>query len=501
LLHGGVRSHPRDSLTAVSGYISIEIKSLRTEPSWAEIRLFLAYFQENSVFMDLNPEMHRGSEQEAIERHINLNPLLSSEGDFMGRNYFWIAVIFIAIFAPAAYAADIDSCSCDLIHGQVEVKNSGSAVSPYHMTLSGSASNWASITDTDLLLLPGESKMVDYFLNPGCGVSGWYGLDFIIQHDGQTETQSQGFNLMKCPQFQVSFADITKTGCRCSQFIYEFSITNKGDVANTFNFEMEPYAQYAKVSANPIVVLPGKQVRAYVNVTPACSIGGNTSFIARIVSQNTQSKAETPILMEIMDCGLTYNTTTSTKNNILVPVIAMSTVMYFLLFILLLALLYWTGLARSFYRRVHFSEPKAVRRKQRTDFRTLFRIIGILIILIVLAVLIITYVREYPPTIYKNISTNKTANASLPAKPIANKTIPAPVNKIVSAPTNKTISSSINKTNATGNLSNIIRIDGAALSKAASWLKDVVILYYVYILLGFILLSVLIVVLNRTKRI
>lgn len=117
---------------------------------------------------------------------------------------FITLVIFVFLLSIIAASAtplrgkEISECSCLIISNPIEIRNTGSSVDGYYITQSGKAAEWSEVLPDIVILEPGETIVVDNFINIPCDSKSTSKLYTTIKSLSSTEHFKQEINVIDC---------------------------------------------------------------------------------------------------------------------------------------------------------------------------------------------------------------------------------------------------------------------------------------------------------------
>lgn len=133
------------------------------------------------------------------------------------KQFAFIALIILAlllsVFAASASPLkgfEITECSCNLISNPIEIENTGRYVEGYHVYQSGRAVKWAEIFPEIVILEPGETAVVDNFIKIPCDVKGTSRLTTEIRASEYSEYFIQEIEVIDCYNLNEEEFDSSK---------------------------------------------------------------------------------------------------------------------------------------------------------------------------------------------------------------------------------------------------------------------------------------------------
>ncbi len=166
----------------------------------------------------------------------------------MSKNTIRYALVFVMllIFTASAFALNEDfdarsqkstvfACSGAISTDALIVQNTGDVASAYSIEASGEMAQYATFAENKFSLEPGETRVVDYFINPPQG-EGSYSLKTELKTIfGLSKIITQDVKIEKCLDINLYVKDSKKESCPCDPVRYEFVLSNNGPVVESYN--------------------------------------------------------------------------------------------------------------------------------------------------------------------------------------------------------------------------------------------------------------------------
>ena len=383
-----------------------------------------------------------------------------------------ILLISTTVQALSSYTVldnSLSSCSCIIISNPIFIENMGLSMEFYSVTQEGTAADWAKVFPATLSLKPGETIEITNLINPPCGVFGNYELITNIVSTNDQRSFKQDIELNNCANYKISAGTLSKQGCSCVSYEFDFWITNTGNYDETFDLSTSKLSQYSTVTS-PIMLAPGESEQVVIYISP-CEEYGKQDLTVNIVSDISKFKAEVPISLELENCQDTQdtNSTQINKKDIISngKKVLLGMIAFFGLILLILVLIFIIKpKAKTYYKKIKIKPSK---RKKKFPWKKI-----LLILLILLAISV------FALTMFKLIK--YLLNTLSPITPII--------------PTNFT-----NKTSPVKSIKpKISGFPVIFLKSVFNFVKNLLIKYYPYMLLGLIVLAVIILVLTQIKK-
>ena len=224
------------------------------------------------------------------------------------------SIILVAIFAFNASAeltedftaytqlSNVDACTCSTLQDSITITNTGSFVSAYTLSIEGSGANYSTLSETFLVLEPGESKNVDNIISLSCGKELKLNFNIVIEtNTGLKKTIPQKINVVKCNDNKMAFLNGNSfTNEHCSITRYDLKLTNIGLTNELYNLGVEGLPEeYVSFSENPVLLAPQDSLNVVALVSMPCNEYG--PFEADFTSLASESgfKVKLPFFLEI----------------------------------------------------------------------------------------------------------------------------------------------------------------------------------------------------------
>jgi hypothetical protein len=226
----------------------------------------------------------------------------------MRKTMLFSFLVFFLIFSSSAsaqefevWSAPFSLCRCGSSSQEVFVLNNG-ADDVFLVSLSGSASNIASLSESTFFIPAGSQKsfLVSYHA-PCEGVSG--GVDIEISSiSGVKKVISQDIVADICANTAVMPEITVSSACPCSPLEYSFVVKNSGGFIETYSFEASEFSSNFIFSPNSVRLSPGQEVTVKAVVKNSCSVHGNYSFVITVFAEKSRTKAKIPVSALIVPC-------------------------------------------------------------------------------------------------------------------------------------------------------------------------------------------------------
>ncbi len=226
------------------------------------------------------------------------------------KKYILIFIILSMLFAISVNALtedfslfiqndDLRVCSHDLSTNSIVIKNIGSIESIFSISKSGSASSFVSYSESYFSLKPGESKTITLFIAPG-SLRGSYDIKTTVQTAfGLTKSTSQKINVDNCANLNVVVKNPVVNINPCVPAQFNIVVKNTGNFAETYQFSLDRFAEYASISESFVVLAPGESKEIILFINPACEIYGKQKIKFQTLAETTGFLGSVDLTLDI----------------------------------------------------------------------------------------------------------------------------------------------------------------------------------------------------------
>jgi uncharacterized membrane protein len=220
-------------------------------------------------------------------------------------------------FQAYVTSPSVAACANSVTTTSLVVKNTGDIESAYSLSASGEALAFATYSETQFSVKPGESKTVFVYFSPA-GRMGSYSLQTSITTAlGSRQVVIQSITVQNCANIQLNVKTpaLRSNPCQVSQFSFE--VRNTGDYAEFYNFNVKGLEQYTTLSTDSTFLAPGQSQQIDVFVNPECSVYGEKEITFQTYAQTSQYLAEAHVALDIArtyDYSVTVPSTISICN-------------------------------------------------------------------------------------------------------------------------------------------------------------------------------------------
>lgn len=190
-------------------------------------------------------------------------------------------ITLLILFAKVLYAAEDFRAFSSQSPGEIcpgsttlysdVVENAITTPLAFTISNTGSSSSFTTTVPTGFILEPGQKKTIYTYVSPRTTTKvGSYTLDILISSDGQSESLSHKVEIKDCSSFSLTQINGLKEICPSDIEKYEFTLTNSGELQDTYDLRVEgQIAPWITLSESQVTLAKGqsKQVFAYISST------------------------------------------------------------------------------------------------------------------------------------------------------------------------------------------------------------------------------------------
>ncbi|MBI2133577.1 hypothetical protein HYU11_02750 [Candidatus Woesearchaeota archaeon] len=147
---------------------------------------------------------------------------------------------------------------------------------------SGPASRYVAFSPDAFLLKPGEKAVISEFVNVPCE-RGTFELVVRIRTDTNLVKEfRQVIESSPCNNVGIRLVYRNDTGCRCNVLAYVFNVSNAGSYSERYKFSVSSFSDYALFIPEDVELEPGMGAIVNLVMTPECSASsGSFDFVSR----------------------------------------------------------------------------------------------------------------------------------------------------------------------------------------------------------------------------
>ena len=149
----------------------------------------------------------------------------------------------------------------------VEVKNIGTSLNAYSLELNGPP--WARLDKNTLSLMQGSGAFANIILKPEYSASGNFEILFkSTSEKGKVEAEKKlNINVRKCHSVLVEIPDEKDRICNALSNSYSALIKNNGEITETYSLQLNG-PEWAKLSKNILTLKPGEEETIELAINP-----------------------------------------------------------------------------------------------------------------------------------------------------------------------------------------------------------------------------------------
>jgi len=232
------------------------------------------------------------------------------------------------------YSNTVKACSCESRADPFTVTNTGSFVTTYSVDVLADQP-WYRVSTDSFTLNPGESNTFIVYTEPPCGVTGQYTYSVRIASSyGRERVTTRTFDIRQCQNLFLTVDGGTNESNLCQPLTYNLTLKNVAEFADTFHLDFGSFNDYSDLAQRDYYLVPNKEKRLKVTITPPCSLYGDVAIPFIVASEKnkvTEQRTASVSIMNEFDHDIVIGTqdeacsqiqsayTFSVKNNIDVP--------------------------------------------------------------------------------------------------------------------------------------------------------------------------------------
>lgn len=175
------------------------------------------------------------------------------------------------------WTSDISMCKCSIATQKVSVLNLGMS-SLFTVSLEGSGSEWADVSEDSFFLNTGETKEFSINYNVPCDASS---RDIIIKVKSLKEEEviiESKLSVGKCKNVLLIPTKTYAKACPCEDLVYSFKVSNSGNFRETYRFEATKFKDDFIFNPSQVTLNPFEQVTVYATLNRNCGEYGVEDF-------------------------------------------------------------------------------------------------------------------------------------------------------------------------------------------------------------------------------
>ena len=252
-------------------------------------------------------------------------------------------------FSAYTQSSKYDTCSCRPIEYNITVFNTGSFVAGYAIRQEGKLASYSIVKPEGFVLEPGKSQVVSVLVNVPCNIRGDSVLTTKIRNDMNVEKIfKQTFSVKQCSSIDFKLDKAADEACRCSEFKYDFIVHNPGVYSEDYYFTL-PKDVEGSVSQASATIKAGESSKFTATIVPPCEWESRSVELTIKTKYTAQSKSFDLPLKVKADCAV-KEYTPKTFNYVLWLVCGLGGILLILLILLIIIII----------RRLKKRQPKLV---------------------------------------------------------------------------------------------------------------------------------------------
>ncbi|PIN72824.1 hypothetical protein COV21_00940 [Candidatus Woesearchaeota archaeon CG10_big_fil_rev_8_21_14_0_10_45_5] len=190
--------------------------------------------------------------------------------------------------------------ACTQYTNIIYVKNLQAQPLTFRVTSSGTASGFASLSQENFMLLPGQSKEIYVFISPSCKTSGQYSLKIRFETLYEEKILSQEVQVFPYYNLVLNSKNLSSSFCANDSISFSFNLTNPGSFLEYYKVSALNISGRGVLSFKQAALLPGETKNislSYSNLKP-----GNYKSYLSVESDATQLISKIPFGFKVSSC-------------------------------------------------------------------------------------------------------------------------------------------------------------------------------------------------------
>jgi hypothetical protein len=260
-------------------------------------------------------------------------------------------------FTAYAPLSKIQMSACTLYSDEITIKNLESSALTFRIYLSGSASEFAALSKSNFMLLPGGSEKIQIILSPECSRGGKYYLNIYIETPYEEKLLRQ--EVYVSPYYNLAFRMKNTSStefCTNSTPEFEFLISNPGAFQEHYTISVKNISGKALVSDLNFYLAPNetRTVKVYY---PGLKPGNYNSLIS-VDSEKSKLTSKIEFTFKVSSCLPPRKSVIQTIKEFILQNLRIIKLVLLILLILLLLLLLTLLIKRNFNRIMEILSKK-----------------------------------------------------------------------------------------------------------------------------------------------
>ncbi|MBW3001670.1 PGF-pre-PGF domain-containing protein [Candidatus Woesearchaeota archaeon] len=200
----------------------------------------------------------------------------------------------------------IKTLQCTQYQFPITITNTGELASTYYLEVDGSAAQWIKFAPASFNLQPGQSIVVQSFLDTPCDASGDYTLDiYILTSYGLEKVIMQDISVEKPLNVDIKANVFSQTIAPCQTAEYDLTIVNPATFTETYTLSLDRFENQAELSQEQVTLPANTSKDITIKITPNnCEQTGDHTIVFSAEAEKTGTIAEIDLQLEIEDSGI-----------------------------------------------------------------------------------------------------------------------------------------------------------------------------------------------------
>jgi PGF-pre-PGF domain-containing protein len=200
----------------------------------------------------------------------------------------------------------IKTYQCTQNQFPITITNTGDIASTYYLEVDGSAASWIKFAPASFNLQPGQSIIVQSFLDAPCDSLGDYTLDiYILTSYGLEKVIMQDISVEKPLNVDIKANVFSQAIAPCQTAEYDLTIVNPATFTETYTLSLDSFADQAEISPDQVTLPANTSRDVTIKITPNnCEQTGDYAIVFSAEAEKTGTIAEIDLQLEIEDSGI-----------------------------------------------------------------------------------------------------------------------------------------------------------------------------------------------------
>jgi uncharacterized membrane protein len=199
--------------------------------------------------------------------------------------------------------ADKSSCTCEDAVFLLTLRNSGSYLESYDISAEGPAKQWATLSDSIVIIGPGEERMIKAYVKAPCDVYGKYEVTFKAKAETSLSiaTAKANLEILPCYEYSLSAPSEYYDMCDNSKVTIPFTVSNTGTAGNKYTIKLNA-PDWAKLENSQVLLAGGEKASVNIILSPPYLTNSNFTLKASVISSLGEVKKDYSIQANVEKC-------------------------------------------------------------------------------------------------------------------------------------------------------------------------------------------------------